>query len=322
MKKNRFSIVISGSTGTGKTDAALKLSEKLPIEIINADIGSFYTDMTIGTAKPDWKSEKTPHHFFDVIDGCYSWTAPQFRSRLEILLQEIWQRGNIPVIVGGSAFYIESFFFMTDTIPNADPSLIEELEKLSLDELWQKLSTVDSKRAEKIGRNDAYRLVRALAIWHTTGEKPSDFTRIYKPLSPFIFVTIQRNRQELYEKINKRTHSMIEQGWVEEVAQLVQDPAWKHFIMKKKMIGYDVLVDFLQSSKTNQDLNNSVTVIQKKTRNYAKRQITFLKKLQRVISHHLNEDNSGCDVIEWNLTLCDLSLYIKQLSERIFKLLE
>src|SRR3989339_936655 len=116
MLNKKISILISGPTATGKTDFAINLAASLPIEIVNADIGSFYTQLTIGTAKPAWKNSSIRHHFFDVINDTSSWTAPQFREKLEIVLQEIWSRGNIPVIVGGSAFYIQSFFYKNHTL--------------------------------------------------------------------------------------------------------------------------------------------------------------------------------------------------------------
>ena len=112
MKKNkRPVIVITGPTGSGKTALSHKLGQSLPIEIINADIGSFYQPMTIGTAKPDWRNEVVPHHMFDILNEPGSFDVAQYRTRCFELIQEIEARGNYPVIVGGSMFYIHSLFF-------------------------------------------------------------------------------------------------------------------------------------------------------------------------------------------------------------------
>lgn len=321
--KNKFTILISGSTGTGKTEAALQLGKHFPIEIINADIGSFYQNMTIGTAKPNWKQEVVPHHFFDVITNPTSWTAPQFRDKLKNLIQEVWSRGNIPVVVGGSAFYIQSFFYQHYDQMDVPDDLYASLESYSAQELWEQLEAIDPIRAQQLEKNDKYRLVRALAIWHVSKIKPSTCTMNFDPLSSFLFITIQRDRMQLYDKINKRTHVMLQDGWIEEVQQIIQDETWKKFILKKKMIGYDSVIAYLQSLQSKEDYEQLVATIQKRTRNYAKRQVTFLKKLNKMVESEAKKHPKLIGKnIEWNLTLCDLGLYIKQLSEEVSQILE
>jgi len=319
-------ILISGPTATGKSDFALQLGQKLPIEIVNADIGSFYTQLTIGTAKPDWKSQIVPHHFFDVIDDATSWTAPQFREKLKGLIEEIWSRGNIPVVVGGSAFYIQSFFYKNHDIVSPEKETISSLEEQSAEDLWHKLYAVDPQRAEKIGITDHYRLVRALAIWQTIGQKPSTLQPDFDPLAPFCFITLNRDRDQLYDMINQRVHVMIEGGWLDEVQSFMHDELFLNFLLKKKMIGYDLLAQYLMGHLAQETFDDVVGLIQQRTRNYAKRQITFLKKLQENVykdcrTHEKLKLSIGV-VEECNLTLCDLSLYIKQLSERISQFLE
>ena len=235
MLHQKFVILISGPTGSGKSALALELGNHCAIEIVNADIGSFYTHLTIGTAKPDWQSSKIPHHFFDVIDDAKSWTAPQFREKLAVLIEEIWQRGAIPVVVGGSAFYIQSFFYKNHTLALPTEELIEELEERSTDLLFDELYAVDAQRAEKIGPSDRYRLVRALAIWYTQNQKPSDFEQQFEPLAPFYFATVFRDRDQLYTMINDRVDSMMENGWLREVQSLLDDPEWTDFLLKKKI---------------------------------------------------------------------------------------
>ena len=326
---NKFVILISGPTGTGKSNFVDQLANNLPVdvsagalaqvEIVNADIGSFYTHLTIGTAKPDWKNLTIPHHFFDVIDDTTSWTAPQFREKLEILIGEIWERGNIPVIVGGSAFYVQAFFYKNHTMQLPTADVVESLEEQPADILWEQLHVIDSERAEKIDRNDHYRLVRALAIWQTQGQKPSDFQPIFDPLAPFYFITLTRDRDQLYNMIDQRVQVMTESGWLDEVRSLLDDDVWVDFLFKKKMIGYDLLAQYLLGLQSERDLQEIVGLIQQRTRNYAKRQITFLNKLQANVKKSMQQSQkheSWLHVVkECNLTLCDLSLYIKQLSD-------
>jgi tRNA dimethylallyltransferase len=296
--------IICGPTATGKSDFAIRLGQQLGnrIEIINADIGSFYRPLTIGTAKPDWQSSVIPHHFFDLFDQPVNWTAPQFRESLQQLIPQIWQRGNTPVIVGGSAFYIQSFFYKNYEMATPAPQLIEKLELQMPDKLWQQLHAIDPDRAQEIDSNDQYRLVRALAIWHTEKQKPSDFKQIFDPLAPFCLITLTRDRDELYEMINERVQQMLAAGWIDEVKILSYDPAWVEFLYKKKMIGYNELLAYVQGQYAEHDFDTLVALIAQRTRNYAKRQLTFLKKLQENIKKD-SQSFEGIKIVqEFNLS--------------------
>lgn len=312
----KFVILISGPTGAGKTALVKMIADEhgqdLPIEIVNADIGSFYTHLTIGTAKPDWQNEKVPHHFFDVIDDATSWTAPQFREKLETLIQEIWSRGNTPVIVGGSAFYIQAFFYKNHTMELPTKDLIESLEEQSADVLWEQLHQVDPQRAQKIDPNDHYRLVRALAIWHTQGQKPSEFQPIFDPIAPFYLIIVTRDRDQLYEMINDRVDQMMQTGWLNEVRSLIDNEAWVDFMLKKKMIGYDLLAQYLLGHHSEKDLEEIVDLIKQRTRNYAKRQITFLKKLQISVQKSIESDPNYS---HWHYKIQEFNLTSLQLNE-------
>lgn len=289
MKQN-FVIIICGPTGIGKSDLAVKIGHELPIEIINADIGSFYQNLTIGTAKPDWQNSNIPHHFFDIFDEPCHWTAPQFRQKLQPLIHEIWRRGNIPTIVGGSAFYVQSFFYKNSQLQEPEINLLNELEQQSTQQLWDDLHVVDPERACAIDPHDRYRLIRALAIWKTHGQKPSQFKPVFDPICPFYLINLELDRAELYEKINQRVSLMMQQGWLAEVQQLLSNPTWHDFIEKKKIIGYDLLASHLQGDELYSDLSHVVNLIAQKTRNYAKRQITFLSKLQSDIEQAVTKD--------------------------------
>jgi tRNA dimethylallyltransferase len=315
-------IIISGPTASGKSDFAVQLAKQIGGEIINADIGSLYTPLSIGTAKPDWQHQSIPHHLFDILDKAENFTVVQFRKQLSILIEEIFKRNNIPIIVGGSCFYIQSFFFKQHEITNTAQK-IEQLEhdiafaKKTKEQLWQELYEIDPVRAGNINPNDAYRLIRALAIFYATQQKPSEFEPLYKPLAPFLFLVCMRDREELYERINKRVYTMMEHGWLEEVSSL-QNSAWHDFLMKKKLIGYDDLLWYLQGGKE-QNFEQTMVKIAQKTRHYAKRQIIFLKRLQKRIEKVRQQCLIDGSIEEINLTLCDVGLYIKGLSNRILQ---
>ena len=317
LKNKKFVILISGPTATGKSDFALEFGDR--IEIINADIGSFYKQMTIGTAKPDWQNQAIPHHFFDVIDDTSSWTAPQFRTKLQGLIAEIWSRGNTPVIVGGSAFYLQAFFYKNHELQTPHADLIADLEEQQAQELWEQLHIIDPIRAQAIDPNDQYRLVRALAIWQTQGQKPSDFQPIFAPLAPFYFVTLMRNRDQLYDMINNRVQMMMQQGWLHEVRSLLDDGSWQDFMLKKKIIGYDLLAAHLLGLCSEQSLDEIVDLIAQRTRNYAKRQITFLGKLQRCVQKEIEVDEQwkDCKVKEFNLSAVDKQSIVDQIKEEV-----
>lgn len=314
--KQKYTILISGATATGKSSFAIDVARQVSGEIINADIGSFYKILTTGVAKPDWQGSDIPHHLFDVLKEPELYSVVKFREHITNLIQEIWDRGNVPVIVGGSAFYIKSFFYKQHDIPGVQKAA-DALDQSSAasEVLWQKLNIVDQDRAKMIDPQDRYRVVRALAIWQATGQKPSRFTQEFKPLSPYYFIICDRDRKDLYQRIDQRTHHMFDEGWVQEVENL-RGTKWEQFLIRKKMIGYDNLLQVLNENK---DPKCTIPIIQQKTRNYAKRQVTFLKKLQKDVLQQSELGKMTGEVEQIDLTLCDVGLYIKQLVLKISK---
>lgn len=239
-------VVIAGSTGVGKTDLALNLGKTVPIEIINADTGQFYEPLTIGTAKPDWKTSHLQHHLFDIFTTPRSCTVLEYRKLLQNCLEDIWKRNKIPVIVGGSTFYIESIFFQSACVEK----MHEPLEHALFDgtSLWQKLNAIDPQRAQEIHPHDEYRLKRALTVWNATGIKPSEQKPLYSPFASYWFFYVTRERTDLYNRIDQRCETMLSDGWVDEVSSLINTP-WQPFIQQKKFIGYPELIDFIVQGK-------------------------------------------------------------------------
>ena len=295
-------LIIYGPTGVGKTDLACTIAQKVPAEIVNADMGQLYTPLSIGTAKPNWKAEPTRHHLFDVINEPINCTVIEYRQMLSAVLHDIWSRGKLPIIVGGSGFYVQSILY---------PPAARHTD-LKLSGTWDDLNAVDPQRAAKIHRNDTYRISRALSIWSATGVKPSDYMRKFEPLATGHIVWVGRDRAQLYERINERVLVMIKQGWIDECKALA-GTVWEDFIRRKKFIGYTELLDYVQGDI---GLDEAVQKIAQKTRAYAKRQETFWRGLKRFIDS-VGDHQYSISFEELNLTLSDHSLYINQLLQRL-----
>lgn len=297
---DQYMLIICGPTGVGKSDLACMIARQIPAEIINADMGQLYTRLSVGTAKPNWKSEPARHHLFDVLDNPAHCTVIQYRQMLSTVLQDIWTRGKLPIVVGGSGFYVQSIFY---------PPVAGHTDA-KVDGSWHDLHAIDPLRASQIHPHDTYRIARALSIWYASGMKPSSYVRHFEPLGKAHIVWAGRDRDQLYERINERVLIMIEQGWLDECKVLIGTP-WEDFIRRKKFIGYPEMFDCISGKL---DLDNAITLIAQKTRAYAKRQETFWRMLKRSLDHAIDKNEVSLE--ELNLTLSDPYLYINQLLQR------
>lgn len=283
---NRYCIILFGPTAVGKTDLSLALARKVSGEIINMDVGQLYTPLSIGTAKPiGWQESDVVHHMFDIVDQPVDYNAHAYRHAVTCLIEEVWQRKHVPIIVGGSGFYLASLLFEI-TAPHQDHQTLIDVETLYRPETdwWQTLYQIDPERARAINPHDLYRIKRALAIWHTYSVKPSTYATNYHPIAPMHIFFLERNRPDLYHRINQRIYQMMDEGWLTEVTQL-KNTAWQNFLLRKKLIGYDDLLTYLQTEDFSAlALDAVINTVQQKTRNYAKRQITFAKMIQKKLS--------------------------------------
>jgi len=312
--KHPFMLIVYGPTGVGKTDLALAIAEQVPAEIINMDVGQFYTPLSIGTAKPDWKNSPVPHHLFDIINEPVNYTVSEYRTVLYKTAREIIARGNLPILVGGSGFYLHSLLFAhRETVQDKD---ISHLYPQGTD-LWQELYKIDPQRAFRIDKADEYRIKRALSIWHTTGKLPSSYAPVYNPEADYLLLFVERDRQELRERINARVRTMLNQGWIQEAEVLINTP-WQRFIEKKNLIGYKEIFDYIVGEKKRSTFDHMVEVISAQTRQYAKRQHTFWRKLEREIKKENQYTGIGVGCLETvNLTNREIHLYINELLKRL-----
>ena len=306
--KKRTVLVVIGPTGVGKTDFVERLFRESAIEIINGDMGQIYVPLTIGTAKPAWQQAPVPHHLFDILSEPVSFSAMKYRKSVTKLIEQIWKKGKLPVIVGGSSFYLLSLFF-----PPIESDASSEIKSFSDEKLWTCLQKIDSQRAQKIHPHDTYRIRRALDIWCATGIKPSSYLPTLNPFASCVLIWLDRDRTDLYDRIDKRVHAMMQAGWLEEAKEL-EKSEWSQFLRQKKIIGYDIMFVHLSGALTQEEL---YAKIQQKTRNYAKRQLTFWRSFKRKLKGAVDAlkipSNKPITIHELNLTHDNIESYIKQL---------
>lgn len=318
-----FFIVISGPTGVGKTAFVEDLIDKVsfPLEIVNADMGQLYVPLSIGTAKPDLEKQKVAHHLFDSVGDPKDYTVTQYRNAVLAVMEEITSRGAVPLLVGGSSFYIATLFYPPCEMPKGDKEDPEFKEKTT-QELWEQLNRIDSVRATQIHKNDRYRIERALRLWHETGLTPSTCEPLFEPPGRCALYFLNRERKKLNNRIDERVVQMFKMGWVEEVKGLSEE--WRQFLLTKKLIGYPEIIKYLSEQELGILPEDSYDLLLKKvsqkTRGYAKRQVTFWKRLKKKLQESDPAGDYLLAIKEVNLTLLSHDLYLNQLASQLEKL--
>jgi len=274
-------VIIGGPTATGKTSFAISLAKELDGEIVNADSMQVYREMDIGTAKPSKVQRATiPHHMLDVVYPDEPFNAALYRSMALPAITDIWERGKIPIVVGGTGLYIKTLRGGLLLCPEADPDLRarirEEYESLGPEHMYERLQQLDPEAAKKIHLNDRIRVMRAIEIYELTKRRPSELAKNHgfreKPFDDIVFC-LYLDREVLYERINKRSEKMIEEGLVEETKRLL-DKGYSPQLKSMQAIGYRHMVRFLTN---NSSLGAALRELQRDTRRYAKRQITWFR---------------------------------------------
>ena len=277
-------IVIFAPTATGKTALTLKLfgsgSHSLfkdKAEIISADSMAVYKYMNIGTAKPDKTVlSQIPHHLIDFLEPNFQFSVNEFVRRSDLLCTEIYSRGKIPAIVGGTGFYIRNFLLGLPKTPESNAEirtqLKNELEKSGIDFMYEKLKLVDNESAQKINKNDAYRILRALEVFYLTGKPRSSFSLSEKLRESYDFFTVilERDRSDLYERIDMRIEQMFSQGLEQEVQSLIEKGFTKDDA-GMKAIGYR---EFFEGFDSPAEIKEK---IKHDSHKYAKKQYVFMK---------------------------------------------
>lgn len=291
-------VVLTGPTAVGKTDASIGLAKALGGEIISADSMQVYQYMDIGSAKIRPKEmEGIPHFLVDELKPWEEFHVVRFQQMAKAAMEGIYARGHIPIVVGGTGFYIQALLYDIDFSENdGDGSYRRELEQIAGRQggtaLHERLREVDPAAALKIHENNVKRVIRALEFYHQTGQRISEHNeRERQKESPyrFVYFVLNDDRKRLYERIDRRVDRMLEDGLVDEVAAL-RDMGCKRHMVSMQGLGYKEIFAYLDGELS---LEEAVYRLKRDTRHFAKRQITWFKREREVI--WINKDEYGHD---------------------------
>lgn len=278
-------LVICGATASGKTSLAVECAKKLNTEVISADSQLIYKGLNVGTAKPTAEEMcGVKHHMIDIVEPTESFNVGNYRETALPIMKKLLSENKIPVICGGTGFYINSllFDFSYGNIEGSEEvrrRYAEFLDQNGKEALFERLKEVDPETAEKLHVNDVKRVIRALEIYELSGKRKSEQHDNMVSAFDYLAVAINFKREELYDRINKRVDTMLENGLVEEVEGLLSRGIDEKY-QCMQAIGYKEVVLGLK----NGDLRSTMRdIIKQNTRHYAKRQIVFFKKLPNIV---------------------------------------
>lgn len=272
-------VIILGATGTGKTDLSLRLAPRLDAEIISADSMQVYRFMDIGTAKPSaGERARVRHHLIDIVDPDEQFNAARFSAEAAKIIRRLSAEGRAVLVVGGTGLYIRALTGGLIEGPGPDREfrrgLREDLKKFGTARLHARLKELDAAAANRIGVNDAVRIIRALEVCERSGESISKKQETHgfmqRPYD-FLKIGLQLPRQELYERIDRRCEEMIKRGIVDEVRDLLQR-GYENKARALHSLGYKHIMGYIRGELS---LEEALRLMQRDTRNFAKRQITW-----------------------------------------------
>ena len=284
-KHKKRVIVIAGPTCCGKSALAMNLAKEMDGEIISADSMQVYRGMDIGTAKPT-KEERLliPHHLIDVRSVTESYNVVDFYYEARHAIQQVLDRGNVPIVAGGSGFYLHTLLYGPPSGPPSVPELRKSIEAdmeiHGSEVLYEKLMLLDPQYAKTITKNDKQKIVRSLEIIMLTNKKVSKLSwkgRRRPQNYDFRCWFLHRPKDKLYERINKRCDHMLAAGLVEEVIHLELEGI-KQNSSATQAIGYRQALEYIKTAQTPEDYQHFVKAFKQATRHYAKRQFTWFKK--------------------------------------------
>lgn len=281
-------VVIVGPTAVGKTDVSIEVASRLGGEIVSCDSMQVYRYMDIGTAKPGPSERaRVPHHLIDVVDPNETFNVARFQELARAAIDDIAARGRVPLLVGGTGLYVKAvvdgFLFPWEgASPELRRKLEEEAELYGAPALHARLAEVDPAAARRIHPNDARRIIRALEVHATTGRPISEMWRRSGAgkmrIDRLVMIGLVRDREALYERINRRCDAMVEQGLVDETWRLLER-GYERALTAGQALGYKEIVEHLQGKCS---LADAVETIKRNTRRYAKRQLTWFRADPRI----------------------------------------
>lgn len=285
MKQTKQSslVILTGPTAVGKTDLSIALAKKIGGEIISADSMQVYLHMDIGSAKIRHEQmDGVPHHLIDVLEPAEEFNVVLFQQLAKQAIDGIYERGHIPIVTGGTGFYIQALLYDIDFTDNdEDTALRKRLEEIAQTQgseaLYERLLQVDPESCETIHANNIKRVVRAIEFYEKTGTKISEHNKTQRQnISPynFAYFVLNDDRDKLYDRIEARVDAMIEQGLVEEVQHLAAMGCTSEMVSMQGL-GYKEILSYLDGHIT---LEEAVYLIKRDTRHFAKRQLTWFRR--------------------------------------------
>ena len=301
-------IVLTGPTAAGKTELSIALAKKLNGAIISADSMQVYKYMNIGSAKirPE-EMQGVRHYLVDVLDPREEFHVARFQQMAKEALEEIYRNGQLPIVVGGTGFYIQALLKDIDFDESSgELPCRKELEETARREggavLYERLKQVDPESAEAIHPNNVKRVIRALEFYQETGQPISLHNKEQKEKQPpytYAYFVLNDDRARLYERIDRRVDRMVEQGLVEEVRWL-KEHGYDRSLVSMQGLGYKELFPYLDGTCS---LEEAVEIIKRDTRHFAKRQITWFKRYKEAkwlnISSYTNDEQAAEVMIQW-----------------------
>lgn len=282
---NKTIIVLSGPTGVGKTKVSLDIAEKLNGEIISADSVQVYRGMDIGTAKVSLKDRKRiPHHLIDVCDITEPFNVVHFYEAAKRIIEDIFSRNKVPIIVGGTGFYIHTLLYGPPEGPPSDKVIRDfleaEAERFGVERLYERLQCLDPDYAKTITKSDGHKIVRALEIMQLSGKKVSSFAWKERKLESshrFLCYFMHMPRKMLYPLLERRCEEMLADGLLQEVVHLDR-LGIRTNSTAKQAIGYKQSLKYLDTAKTKEDYTAFIEEFKTASRHLAKRQFTWFRK--------------------------------------------
>lgn len=281
-------VILTGPTAVGKTSLSINLAKEINGEIISADSMQVYKGMDIGTAKiTKEEMQGIKHHLIDIIEPTEDFHVVKFKELVENAISDIYAKGKIPIICGGTGFYIQAVLYDIDFAEeDVDVDYRNELEKFASlngpEALHERLKEVDLESALSIPAANVKRVIRALEFYKQTGQKFSTHNKQQREkISPynFAYFVLNDDRQLLYNRIDMRVDKMVKDGLISEVEALVESGA-KRGMTSMDGIGYKEILDYFDG---NCALESAIELVKKKSRNYAKRQLTWFRREKEVI---------------------------------------
>ena len=278
-------LVIVGPTGVGKTEIAVNLVQKIKGEIISADSRQVYKCMNIGTAKPsaDLLIE-APHHLIDIVFPDEIFNVADFKSRAEAIIKRLQAQDKLPILVGGSGLYIRAVIDGLFVGPGTDWTLRRRLKEREKTEgegtLYRELEQIDPLTSSRLHRRDQRRIIRALEVYYLSGKTISSYQRQSPgPLAKTVIIGLKRERQSLYRSIDLRVDEMIKGGLVEEVKNLLAR-GYTEDLPSMQGLGYRQIVEYLKGKCSKEE---AVRLIKRDTRRFARRQLNWFRRDDRII---------------------------------------